>query len=600
MTAVRDLIGETHTFPTDPLQFREQHIRFGRRKPFSLVGHEYLREIITCAARERVIQKAAQVGVSESIAIAEALHAASRGLNIGYFLPVTGRMKKFVQKKVDRIINADNALAAAITEAEAEDDDFGARRGASKGVDNVLLKRFGNAFMSFSGLQKMDDAKTDDLDFVICDEVDELDPELAPWLDDRVMHSAYKLRLWLSQPGIPGTGINELYERSDQRVYRHRCPSCRSWHTLEDEWPGNLFIRSGSREKWHAVEEDCRACARAEETEIEVRLCCLSCGARLRETDSVVPAEWVALHPGREAAGFRLSQLYGPAMSPRDLWLSWRQCQHNSTRMRNFVISKLGKPYAGDRQPVTTDVIQQAAGDWRLGLKAFLARHQEVPEGALAAVIGGADVGNGIIYAVLGVLYRGVTHVVDIKVFTDERHGSQVRTAWDQLRKFFAVCDYFVLDGLYDRADARKTLRTEGLDGAMCFFPTNCQQLTATMAEEAVDNDLRYVKQDRTVAIDDMADHLREGQLRLPSPRSEAVGLLQAHCSKLYKVANPTTRVLEYQKNVENHLGLALTYIDLAAQTMELFALGPRIPLSSQGSFTMGGSIINSRRHRSN
>lgn len=597
MTIAAELTGARHAFPQDPLEFRQRHIKFGRRRAFSLHRHEYLRDIICCDAVQRVVQKAAQVGVSDSIAIADALHWVTQGLNVGYFLPDRDRMKRFVQKKVDRIINADNAIAASMTESDdLADDDFAGKRQAAKGADNTLLKRFGATFISFSGLQNLIDAKSDDLDYVICDEVDELDPEISIWLDDRVMHSDYKYRLWLSQPGIPGTGVNELFEQSDQRVYQHRCPKCRKWHVLEDEWPANLYLRCADHRAWHPFEEECSSCARAQETDIEVKLCCLNCGTKLRETDREVRTQWVPLQPGRELAGFRLSQLYGPAMSPRELWQSYRQCLHNSQRMRNFVISKLGKPYAGDRQPVTEETIQKAAGEWLLGLRPFLARQREVPAGARAAVIGGADIGNGIIYAVLAVLFEKTVYVVDVKVFSDERRGGTVVTAWEQLRRFFAVCDYFVLDGLYDRADARKTLRTPGLTGAMAFFPTNCQQLSATMAEEVVDSDLRYVKQDRTVAIDDMADHLREGRLRLPSLRVDMVHTLQRHCGKLYKVPNPATRVLEYQKNVENHLGLALTYVDLAGQTMEIFGLGPTVPLGDESSYVIRGSHLNDHR----
>lgn len=596
MNALEQLAGDASAFPTDLVPFLEGHLRpRGRRSAWSWAGHEYARAIAECTAREIVLQKPAQI-IGTTFAIGAGLQAVLAGLNVGYFLSSRDRVKRFVQKRVNPLINADPALATAVTGIREESQlDAAARRGSRKGADNTLLIQFGDTFFSFSGLQSLEDAKSDPLDFVICDEVDELDPEIAIWLDDRLLHSAHKRRLWLSQPSLPNIGINAVYEQSDQRHYLHKCPACGHWQALEDQWPANLYLRSTAHRSWHPVSEECRLCDPLPDEAIEVKLACVRCLRHVRIREGAHPArtEWVAKYPGRERAGFQLSQLYGPAVTVRELWTKWRHAQGDSRALRNFWISKIGKPYAGERQPASADVVEAAAGDWLLGLREFLQRDIEVPLFARVATIAGADVGNGLIYALGGVLYESVTYCCDVRVFKDERQpGGHVRSAWDQFRAWLAGFDYFVVDGAYDRSEARITLRTEGLTGAMAFFPTNCQELSARLAEEQVDSDLRYVKQDKTTAIDDMAMHLRGRTLRLPSLRCEIMSLLRAHCEKLYKVAHPRTGILQYQDGVENHLGLAATYLDLAAQTLDLFGLAPAAPLGDTSSYVARGSLL--------
>ena len=74
----------------------------------------------------------------------------------------------------------------------------------------------------------MSDVKSIDLDLVILDEVDELDPGLASFIDDRILHSSYRRRIALSQPSVPGFGIDAEFEGSDQQHFLLRCNRCLS------------------------------------------------------------------------------------------------------------------------------------------------------------------------------------------------------------------------------------------------------------------------------------------------------------------------------------------------------------------------------------
>ena len=577
------ILGGQSSFPDDPLEFFENHMH-PRNRPWLWDGREYLKDIIATDAQEKVVQKAAQVGLSTT-AIGESLRRAGQGLNVGYYLPDYARMKVFVQKRMDPLISADPDLSRAIVELKDEEDPAAKRRG--KNADNQRLKQFGSGTILTQGLQNLVDAKSDDLDFTILDEFDELDEGLVPFLEDRLMASDYKLSLQLSQASVPDYGISEAYDLSDQRVYKHRCPRCRKWHVLEDEWPANLFIRTTSC-SWHPSDAKCPHCASADDRDVETKIACLHCGARLRETDSEVQTEWVAAHPGRAVAGWRLSQLYGPKSPPHYLWTRWKKTEKSSKRLQNFHISVLGKPFAGDRQPVSSQIIQHAAGDWLLGLHNFLSR---LPADARPLILGAADIGDDI-YAGKAVHFDGVTCAVELKVFTRYMRGDKEISAFDQLRDFFRDTDYFVFDFAPERSEARKLLRTDGLTGAGCMFPTNCQELVAGTAEESLDVGLRLVKQDRTTAIDDMADSLKHGTLRLPSMRCEVMNEVQRHCARLRKDLNLRTARWEYVRGVENHWGLMLVYLDLAVQTAPLYDIGPRLPLGALSSFTLGGSIV--------
>jgi hypothetical protein len=557
------LLGRSRSsFPADPLPFCEGHIRPGGR-PYAFVGHEYLHDPLVDAALHRCFQKGAQGGFSV-LAFAEATRWATQAYAVGYCFPDRDRMQAYCQGVFDPLINADPDLAQATMEGQAYELGAAATsRMRRKGVDNLRLKRIGAGTLWLLGLQKRADVKSIPLDAYILDEVDEVDQTLALWLRDRLLHSSFKRIIELSQPSVPDWGINAHYELSDQKSWQLRCPRCREWHILEEEWPRCLVHHKG--QEW--------------------RIVCLHCGARLREGRAPVQAQWVPAHPGREISGYRFSQLYGPATTAAYLASLWAPCERSRDAKENFYNSILGLPFAGDKQPLSVEVVNKASGDWPLGLRGFLSR---LPEDARPLILGAADIGD-VIHAGLFVFFQDKLHLVELQRLTDRRGADgTVDLAWDQLYRLFASCHFAVIDGRPDHSQALKLGRAMGRRLALAYFKG--EQFVLGAEDDGTGQLVTIVTQERTTAIDDMADLVKHGDLRLPNPKLDEMGLLRRHCAKLVKKPNPNTGRDEYCKQVENHYGLMLTYAEMAHKAALRLGLGPRADFDFETS-TIGGSL---------
>lgn len=575
--------------PASRPEFFAKHIR-PRNKPWSYEAHEYLRAIIADTTPHRVHQKGAQV-CSTTGAMGELIHECEQGRDYGYYITDGGLVKSIVQGKLDPIINADPLIAASIGKVAVTDQINlpGQRRASRKGADSIDVKQLGPGFAYFTGLQDLGDAKSISLDGYILDEVDEVNPRLAIWLRDRILHSSYCHILEMSQPSVPDFGISARYELSDQKVYLHKCPRCNTWHGLEEEWPNCLHRKGPDCTCWHPVDTKCDGCRHAKATDAsaaatQYRLVCLNCGARIRGAGVKVCAQWVARHPGRDLSGYHISQLYGPAMNATRLAQAWRPCAKSTDHLENFTNSILGLPFSGgDKQPLSSEIVNKACRHWGLGLRMYLSL---LPEDARPLVLGGADIGDTL-HAGLAVVWGTTFAIVDLAELNDVRIGDRVVTAWEQLQQMFSGCSFAVIDGRPDHSSALKLARA--MQGRLALAYFRGEKFAVTDEDDGVGNLIPVVLQERTTAIDDMADLIKHQDLLLPNAKLQPVATFRRHCSKLIKAPNPNTSRKEYVKKVENHFGLMATYLEMARKAALRLGLGPIQDFDPETS-TIGGS----------
>jgi hypothetical protein len=574
--------------PRSPVKFFTEHIHPSGR-PWSFVGHEYLKAILEDDAQHRVIQKAAQVGMS-TLSIGTLLHWCLLGHKVGYYLSDREFMTGIVQDRVDPLINDDVLISNSLRKG-ADNEDLsaaGSARARRKSADNLRIKHIGQGSAWFMGLQKRKDVKSLDLDAYILDEVDEVDQSLAAWLRDRLLHSSFKRIIELSQPSVPDWGINARYEISNQQVYQHKCPRCGTWHVLEEEWPRCLHRRGPHCTVFHPIEDTCAGCAHAAETLedgplTEYRMVCVNCFARIRGKGVNTRSEWVARFPGRPIHGYRLSQLYGPHTSAAELATAWQPCDRDGDALENFTISILGLTYAGDKQPLTVEVVNKASGNWGLGLRAYL---KTLPEDARPLILGAADIGDRL-HAGIGVLWNNVLAIVELAELTDERVGEKVTTAWDKLYRMLSVCDFSVIDGRPDHSQALKLARA--LSGRLALAYFRGEKFVLTEEDDGVGNMIPVVLQERTTAIDDMAGMVKMGEMMFPNPKLQIMSIFRLQVGKLVKQPNPLTARREYVKGVNNHFGLFATYLEMAHKAAVRLGLAPMADFDPETS-TIGGS----------
>ena len=158
-------------------------------------------------------------------------------------------------------------------------------------TDTAGLKRIGEAHLHLRGMQSSVQMKSVPADMIIFDELDEASPDAKALAMERLAHSEYKRRIELSNPSLPGYGIDEAYLESDQRQWFVKCPGCLTWVSPVAEFP----VRLGEEVKIIRPRGDGT-----------FMLACPKCTAEL-DTQA---GEWVPAYPDRLAHGYLISQLF--------------------------------------------------------------------------------------------------------------------------------------------------------------------------------------------------------------------------------------------------------------------------------------------------
>jgi len=184
-------------------------------KPFSFEGHEYLRGLYDDTTPHVVVIKAAQLGVT-TWAILRSLHGCLSGLTVLYFFPTKTDVLDFSRSRVNPLIAANAFLTRAIKE-----------------TDTAGLKRIGDAYLYLRGMQSTVGMKSVPADVVVFDELDEATPDAKALARERLSHSDYRRMVELSNPSLPGYGIDEAFQESDQRAWMIKCQSCGHWSSME-------------------------------------------------------------------------------------------------------------------------------------------------------------------------------------------------------------------------------------------------------------------------------------------------------------------------------------------------------------------------------
>lgn len=155
-----------------------------------------------------VALKAAQIGFS-TISIIKALWIAYRmNLSIIYTFPTSDLMQKFVQGKINPLIEANPALKNLVAS-----------------TDNTYQKRIGTANIIFSGAEKESQAIAFSADVLIHDELDSSKLAIIKQFQSRLQASKVKWQWLFSHPSLPEIGVHEAWQKSDQKHWFIIC-SC--------------------------------------------------------------------------------------------------------------------------------------------------------------------------------------------------------------------------------------------------------------------------------------------------------------------------------------------------------------------------------------
>ncbi len=314
----------------------------------SFEHRSYLLDIYRGRSAERVFKKSVQCGISEFLII-DALEAASRGLACLYVMPTQDKRDRFVANRVSRVIRTSAFYRGLV------------RKGAGR-ANSTGLKHFGPGVISFVGSNAENEFIEFPADLVIVDEYDRCAQDNMPLVRDRLAASPHKLAVCASTPTYPATGVAALFDASDAREWLVRCPAC--GHAQPLDFFTNVLRREGEHD--YALLDQQWASAPGGLAR-DILVFCAKCG---RPLDRLARGEWVARQPGRDVAGYHVSQLFVPTMSVRKLWADWQKALGNDWERQRFYNSLLGEAYAVEGSGLSAADLAACCRDYELPARA--------------------------------------------------------------------------------------------------------------------------------------------------------------------------------------------------------------------------------------
>ena len=301
-------------------------------KAYSYEDHEYQERILNSEAREVVIRKCSQVGISElSVRKALAMCGMVKGFTTIYTLPTASLAAVISKTRVDPVIRESAYLSALMSE-----------------TDNVEVKQLGNSYLYLKGAASSNAPISVPADSLIHDEVDFSDPLVMSQYQSRLTHSPYKHKTKLSTPTLPGKGIDYEFGRSKRHFLFVKC-SCCGHQFIPDYYrdvripDSTLDLRDISKRNLHTVRYQ------------DAYVSCPECGGK----PELGPAhrEWVCENPSENfvAEGFQVSPFDAPVIITPAYLI---EAATSYSNVADFVNFNLGLPFFSQESVLSPDEVR--------------------------------------------------------------------------------------------------------------------------------------------------------------------------------------------------------------------------------------------------
>lgn len=471
------------------------------QKPFEFTKHRFMLQPYADSSPDQVIMKSAQVGWSVA-AILKTIHAANfLGLNVIYVLPTRNVVHDFVTPKVNPMIERNPEIAKLV-----------------KGSNSTSLKKVGDRFIYFRGSFHEGEAISTTADLIVADEYDRSDQNVLTVYQSRLQASEWGWFWRFSNPSLPGFGVHELFEDSDQQHWFVTCSHC------NHQWYMDM---APSLEKNHYIDEELKL------------YMCGKCQRPLGENDRQ-NGQWVAKFPGHKRRGYWLSQLMIPWVSAEKI-LDQRS-QMSIEVFHNFV---LGLPYQASEFMINRESIMRAC-------EPMLADKKNV--------VIGCDSGKTKHWVM------GNEHGVFSYGKTD---------SWEDIERLItmyqATC---VIDALPDFTVPEQLARKyPGRVFVHYYSPDNSSSMDISKRKEGTD--FGILQSDRTKLFDVLAADIVSRKILFYQQHTDLEDLIY-HCEQAYRIIEPDGRGVmkarwETKVNRPDHWLHALAYyrVGLAFQIRE-------------------------------
>lgn len=284
--------------------------------PWSFKYHPWTYDMHVAEDDHITGKKAAQMGYTEFGINYAFYHIDAFGYSVFYGLPTSKDASQFSATRFDPALEASTHLREIFTN-----------------VNNVELKRAGDAELYIRGMRSRSQLKSIPVQVMVFDERDEMSDKMVRLAVERMSGQHTKKLVELSTPLIPDHGVDLSYSLSSQDYYTFKCPSCSK--RIHLEYPESLVITGESLTDPKLADS---------------HLICFSCKAKLPHEDKVNflahkkfggTGENTSAYSGRAIRGFRHTQLYSMTVHPSEIAASVIRAQTDPEEEEELYNSKL-------------------------------------------------------------------------------------------------------------------------------------------------------------------------------------------------------------------------------------------------------------------
>jgi hypothetical protein len=272
--------------------------------PIDLVSHRFLFDIFRDQARDLVVMKGAQVGMTTTEILKSHYDAKRYKMDMISTMPTDNDVRIMVGGKVNRIIANNPCMLADVADK-----------------DSIEQKAVGESMIYYKGTWTKKAAISVTADRLVHDEKDSSKLDVVADYQARIQHSKFKQTHTFSHPSLPETGVHADWLMSDQKHWFVKCPHCAHWQFLS----------------WN-TENPRRMSVDMERKEFVCKKC-----AGIIDDRTRAQGQWVAKHPEKKVSGYWVPLLIAPWISAATIVDKFR---HPDTTPEFFYTKILGLPFA--------------------------------------------------------------------------------------------------------------------------------------------------------------------------------------------------------------------------------------------------------------
>jgi len=329
-------------------------------------SHRYLAPIYLCNDTEIVWQKAAQLGATIYMLL-KVIHwlQTHQGRKAGLYFPTKEGVENLSKDRLTPLLASVPDLAGAIDVQ-----------------DKLGLRKIGKSSFYLFHLGGVASKDSVPLDFIAFDEVRLCRAQDIDQALERISHSPYKQKIYMSTAGAPGGDIAARFDLGSQHIFMAKCgcpdgvdlartfPDC----VVDDKKRGKLYLR------------------------------CPKCRYVINDPQN---GRYVSHNPGADYTSFHVSQLTSKYMPLKTLW----DFYHRTSNKAEFFNAKLGLPYIDEANRGVTPGQLKACVDPTLEW----AKPKTTSNCAM-----GVDVGGGYCYVTIADMYGSKKRIRHVEIIETE------------------------------------------------------------------------------------------------------------------------------------------------------------------------------------